>query len=103
MGTLLTSSKKQKSNSKLFKEENEFSVSVDFQEENIQREVRSRGSHKVRKIFFFSLFPSISWVFSLVWVGFILEPEALLFNPQQLQGYVILRVRKASGKRDYFS
>ena len=70
MGTLLTSSKKQKSNSKLFKEENEFSVSVDFQEENIQREVRSRGSHKVRKIFFFFSisFYLLSVFFSMGWL-----------------------------------
>ena len=59
MGTLLTSSKKQKSNSKLFKEENEFSVSVDFQEENIQREV-DPGVLTRSERFFFSLFPSIS-------------------------------------------
>ena len=66
MGTLLTSSKKQKSNSKLFKEENEFSVSVDFQEENIQREVDPGVLTRSERFFFFSIsFYLLSVFFSM--------------------------------------
>lgn len=65
------------------------------------RGTRSRRSNEVRMICFCFLL-STSWMFSSVLVGFILRPAAFICNSQQLQGYVILRLRKPSGKRDSF-